>query len=126
MPVIEYIEDSEHESSGRKIPKGSQHIVTRERARELCEEQEIAVVVGTKTGKSEQDRTRGVNNAIKGEKSQRVQKKVNQGPPTSDDMNADEAIEHIKNTKADELDGFLSDDEDRSTVLRAWESKFDE
>jgi len=42
---------------------------------------------------------------------------------TSLDMNATEAIDHIKNTPLEELEGFVPDDEERVTVLRAWESK---
>ncbi|MEX0593538.1 MAG: 30S ribosomal protein S16 [Balneolaceae bacterium] len=41
----------------------------------------------------------------------------------STDMNANEAIDHIKNTPLDQLDGFVSDAEERVTVQRAWESK---
>lgn len=43
--------------------------------------------------------------------------------PVSVDMNANEAIDHIKNTDIKDLEGFVSDDEDRVTVQRAWESK---
>lgn len=41
----------------------------------------------------------------------------------STDMNANEAIDHIKNTPLDKLEGFVTDAEDRVTVQRAWESK---
>lgn len=41
----------------------------------------------------------------------------------STDMNANEAIDHIKNTPLEELKGFVPDDEERVTVQRAWESK---
>ena len=41
----------------------------------------------------------------------------------STDMTAKEAIKHINNTPLDELQGFVSDDEERVTVLDAWESK---
>lgn len=41
----------------------------------------------------------------------------------STDMNASEAIDHIKNTPLEELEGFVPEDEDRVTVQRAWESK---
>ena len=44
----------------------------------------------------------------------------------STDMLAKEAIEHIKNTPLDQLEGFVPDDEDRVTVRRAWESKQEE
>lgn len=43
----------------------------------------------------------------------------------STDMLAKEAIEHIRNTAIEDLEGFVPDDEDRVTVLRAWESKLD-
>ncbi len=39
------------------------------------------------------------------------------------DMNATEAIDHIKNSSLEELEGFVPEDEERVTVLRAWESK---
>ena len=41
----------------------------------------------------------------------------------STDMNATDAIEHIKNSSVDELKGFVPKDEERVTVQRAWESK---
>ena len=42
---------------------------------------------------------------------------------TSTDMTANEAIEHIKNNPLEELEGFVTDAEDRVTVQRAWEAK---
>lgn len=42
---------------------------------------------------------------------------------TSTDMLAKEAIEHIENTSLEDLKGFVTDDEDRVTVQRAWEEK---
>ena len=42
---------------------------------------------------------------------------------TSDEMLAKEAIDHIENTPLKELEGFVTDDEDRVTVQRAWEEK---
>jgi len=41
----------------------------------------------------------------------------------STDMNANEAIEHIKNSSIEELEGFITESEDRVTVQRAWETK---
>ena len=41
----------------------------------------------------------------------------------STDMNANEAIDHIKNSSLEDLKGFVPDNEDRVTVQRAWESK---
>lgn len=41
----------------------------------------------------------------------------------STDMTAKEAIKHINNTPLDELQGFVPEDEERVTVLDAWESK---
>lgn len=46
--------------------------------------------------------------------------------PLSTDMNANEAIDLIKEKDLDELEGFVPEDEDRVTVLRAWESKKEE
>lgn len=130
MPVVEYLEDDQHESSGRLIPKGSQHVVTRERAKEL-EDADKVIIVGTDTGRSVQDRTRGVNNMLEGEKSQRVAKKrdgqTGDGKrETSVGMKAKEAVAHIEQTELKELSGFVPDEEDRTTVLDAWEQKQDE
>ena len=44
----------------------------------------------------------------------------------STDMLAKEAISHIKNTPLGKLEGFVPDDEDRVTVLNAWQSKQEE
>jgi hypothetical protein len=41
----------------------------------------------------------------------------------SGEMSAAEAIAHIENTPLEELREFLSEGEDRVTVLRAWEEK---
>jgi small subunit ribosomal protein S16 len=43
--------------------------------------------------------------------------------PTSSDMTAKEAIDHINDTDLADLAGFVTDAEDRKTVLAAWESK---
>lgn len=42
---------------------------------------------------------------------------------TSVDMTAKEAVDHIRNTDLENLKGFITDDEERKTVLAAWESK---
>ncbi|HKK45597.1 MAG TPA: 30S ribosomal protein S16 [Balneolaceae bacterium] len=42
---------------------------------------------------------------------------------TSTDMLAKEAIEHIENTPLEDLEGFVTEDEDRVTVQRALEDK---
>lgn len=41
----------------------------------------------------------------------------------STEMNANEAIDHIKNSSIEELKGFVPEDEERVTVQRAWEAK---
>ena len=41
----------------------------------------------------------------------------------STDMKAKEAISHIRNTPLEELEGFVPEDEERVTVLDAWNSK---
>ena len=43
--------------------------------------------------------------------------------PRSGEMRAAAAIAHIENSPLVELQGFLSSDEDRVTVLRAWQRK---
>ena len=45
------------------------------------------------------------------------------GGPKSGDLSAGDAIAHIKNTPLEDLGDFLSDDEERVTVLRAMEEK---
>ena len=49
--------------------------------------------------------------------------KAKESAKVSTDMLATEAIEHIENTPLEELKGFVTKDEDRVTVQRAWESK---
>lgn len=44
---------------------------------------------------------------------------------TSGDMKAQEAIEYIVTTDKSNLKGFLSEDEERKTVLKAWNEKFE-
>ena len=43
--------------------------------------------------------------------------------PTSTSMKADAAVAHIKNTSLEDLGHFVSPDEERASVLRAWEKK---
>jgi hypothetical protein len=38
-------------------------------------------------------------------------------------MTAKDAVDHIAAHSVEELSGFVSDDEDRKTVLAAWEAK---
>ncbi|GAA5520159.1 50S ribosomal protein L21 [Aliifodinibius salicampi] len=66
------------------------------------------------------------NTAKKTEKKSADQSDSDDSVQTSTDMNAKEAISHIKNTPLDELKGFVTDDEDRVTVLDAWNSKQEE
>lgn len=44
-------------------------------------------------------------------------------PKTSTDMSAQEAIEYINATEKSELEGFVTEAEERKTVLAAWEAK---
>lgn len=53
-------------------------------------------------------------------------KETGKSDKVSTDMLAKEAIEHIENTPLDQLKGFVTGDEDRVTVQRAWESKQEE
>jgi large subunit ribosomal protein L21 len=45
---------------------------------------------------------------------------------TSVDMTAKEASSYIRNTPLDQLEGFIPEEEDRVTVLKAWETKQNE
>ena len=49
--------------------------------------------------------------------------KTSEEGKVSTDMTAKEAISHIRNTDLDDLKGFVPEDEERVTVLDAWESK---
>lgn len=60
------------------------------------------------------------------EEEKQQQAKSEGADKVSTDMLAKEAIEHIENTPIDELKGFVTEDEDRVTVQRAWESKQEE
>jgi len=51
------------------------------------------------------------------------EKKADSPSKVSTNMNATEAIDYIKDTPLDKLEGFVPEDEDRVTVQRAWESK---
>ncbi len=46
-----------------------------------------------------------------------------QATQVSTDMTAKEAISHIRNTDLEDLKGFVPEDEERVTVLDAWNSK---
>ena len=52
-----------------------------------------------------------------------AEEKTEEIAASSTEMNANEAIEHIKNSTLEELEGFVTDAEDRVTVQRAWETK---
>ncbi len=49
--------------------------------------------------------------------------KVEEVAKTSVDMTAKEAADHISNTDLADLEGFVTDAEERKTVLAAWEAK---
>ena len=61
-------------------------------------------------------------------KEPKAEEKKDEAAPSalSTDMNANEAIEHIKNTPLEELKDFVPEGEDRVTVQRAWEAKQEE
>ena len=48
------------------------------------------------------------------------------GAQVSSEMLAKDAISHIEDTPLNDLEGFVTEDEDRVTVRRAWEDKNDE
>lgn len=57
------------------------------------------------------------------EESEEDDDKEDTADKVSSDMLAKEAIAHIEETPVDELEGFVTDDESRVTVQRAWEEK---
>lgn len=61
--------------------------------------------------------------AKKEEEVKKEETKEEKTASVSTDMNANEAIDHIKNSPLEDLEGFVPEDEDRVTVQRAWESK---
>lgn len=81
-----------------------------------------------KTKKAEAKAETSKKSKKKEEKKTKAKAKTEDKKPeqVSTDMLAKEAIEHIENTPLDQLKGFVTDDEDRVTVQRAWESKQEE
>lgn len=69
--------------------------------------------------------TNGAAKTTSKEKSEESSEKE-QEVTVSTDMNAKEAIKHIRNTDLEDLEGFVPGDEDRVTVLDAWNSKQEE
>ncbi|MEL7835052.1 50S ribosomal protein L21 [Fodinibius sp. Rm-B-1B1-1] len=66
--------------------------------------------------------TSGGGSKKKAKKSDDTEASESQGT-VSTDMTAKEAISHIRNTDLDDLKGFVPEDEERVTVLDAWNSK---
>lgn len=64
-----------------------------------------------------------VNGSTKKEQKAEDSSDTGEEQEVSTDMTAKEAISHIRNTDLEDLKGFVPDDEDRVTVLDAWESK---
>jgi len=73
----------------------------------------ISLSGGTNTKKKKAKKAEKEETSAAPEKEQQV----------STDMTAKDAIAHISDTPLDELKGFVTEDEDRVTVQRAWESK---
>lgn len=68
----------------------------------------------------------GTKKKKKAEKKEEKPSEKSSQDNVSTDMNAKEAIAHIKDTPLDQLKGFVPDSEERVTVQRAWESKQEE
>lgn len=79
-----------------------------------------------KTKKTEAKAEPSKKSKKKEEKKTKAKAEAKKSEKVSTDMLAKEAIEHIENTPLDQLKGFVTDDEDRVTVQRAWESKQEE
>jgi len=82
-----------------------------ERLRRLAERRLIALHAETAEDRAAEKKQKEKRNAKERES------------PNSRSMTAAEAIEHIENTPLADLGGFVPADEDRATVLRAWEEK---
>lgn len=67
-----------------------------------------------------------VKEAEKAEEEESKDKADEEPEQTSTDMLAKEAIAHIEDNSLEDLEGFVTDDEDRVTVQRAWEDKQEE
>jgi len=79
-----------------------------------------------KTKKAEAKAETSKKSKKKEEKKTKAKAEAKKPEKVSTDMLAKEAIEHIENTPLDQLKGFVTDDEDRVTVQRAWKSKQEE
>lgn len=73
--------------------------------------EEISISAAKKSGSSDK------------KKSASPKKEAAAPEQVSTDMTAKEAIAYIKDTPLDQLEGFVPEDEERVTVLDAWESK---
>ncbi len=59
----------------------------------------------------------------KTEKKEKTSSAAKEESKVSTDMTAKDSIAHIRNSSLEQLKGFVPDDEDRVTVLNAWEKK---
>ncbi|MEX0639263.1 MAG: 30S ribosomal protein S16 [Balneolaceae bacterium] len=97
-----------------------------EAARKEKEKQEAEATKGADSKEEEEKPAEAAEEEQKAEEDAPEETSGDDAPKTgqgSTEMNANEAIDHIRNTSLDELKGFVTKDEDRVTVLRAWESK---
>ena len=77
----------------------------------------------TKTKKKSKTEASPAPKEEKQKEKKKEETKAKDSGQVSTDLLAKEAIDHIENTPLEELQGFITDDEDRVTVLRAWETK---
>lgn len=111
----------------KKRRKGYQKKRGHRQPKSRIEIKEISTAGAAKKSKKKEEKAE----QKKAEKSKEAAPKQESGEEQDDlgistDMNAKEAIDIIRNTPLDQLEGFVPDDEDRVTVQRAWDSKQEE
>ena len=106
--------DEKEETSDEKTVEASEETEEEEKQDDSTEEEETEAEQQKTEASEEDEDTDGEEESDSQEES---------SAKTSTDMLAKEAIDHIESTPVEELEGFITDEEDRVTVRRALEEK---
>src|SRR5699024_4405025 len=106
--------DEKEETSDEKTVEASEETEEEEKQDDSTEEEET---------EAEQQKTEASEEDEDTDAEEESDSQEESSAKTSTDMLAKEAIDHIESTPVEELEGFITDEEDRVTVRRALEEK---
>ncbi len=120
--AVEEVVEEEDSAEAEEQTEAAEEAEEETQAAEETAGEETADEAPSGEDEAEEEKEAGAETEESGEET-KEEEPAAEAAQTSGDMTAKEAIDHIRNTDLENLKGFVTDDEERKTVLAAWESK---